>query len=394
MLRVSLLGEQAITDDARRDLRVRSRAISLIAFLAAHAGAPQTRQRIAGVLWPDSSDAQALTNLRRELHHLRQALGEHPALVVASTNLAWQDTPGSEVDLRVFDSERAAALEASERGDREGVVRHGAAAIARYRGEFLPGGYDDWILEVRSEVERRCIDLCALVCETRVRDGDLVGAATVARRRIALQPLEEEAYRVLMEIQAELGDRAGAVSTYHRCASVLERELGIIPDQATRATLQRLLAHSEPDDEPLPVVEADTARVGSARSPLVGRQREHALLQSLWQAAAAGQPTLAVVRGGAGVGKTRLVTDVAQAAGAQGAVVSSAQCFGTAGRLALAPVADWLRTPAVQAAAASLDPVWRAEVERLTPSIDRTPGEAAHPCRWSTRGNATASSKV
>ena len=46
----------------------------------------------------------------------------------------------------------------------------------------------------------------------------------------------------------------------------------------------------------------------------------------------------------------------------QGAVVASSQCFGTSGRLALAPVADWLRNPAVQAAAATLDPAWRAEV--------------------------------
>ena len=55
----------------------------------------------------------------------------------------------------------------------------------------------------------------------------------------------------------------------------------------------------------------------------------------------------------------------------QGAVVASSQCFGTSGRLALAPVADWLRNPAVQAAAAALDPAWRAEVGRLVPAGGR-----------------------
>ena len=52
----------------------------------------------------------------------------------------------------------------------------------------------------------------------------------------------------------------------------------------------------------------------------------------------------------------------------QGAVVASSQCFGTSGRLALAPVADWLRNDAVQSAAATLDPAWRAEVGRLIPA--------------------------
>ena len=89
-------------------------------------------------------------------------------------------------------------------------------------------------------------------------------------------------------------------------------------------------------------------------------------LQDLWRTAAAGHPGLAVVSGGAGVGKTRLVAEVAEMARLQGAVVASSQCFGTPGRLALAPVADWLRNPAVQAAAAGLDPAWRAEVSEAT----------------------------
>ena len=52
----------------------------------------------------------------------------------------------------------------------------------------------------------------------------------------------------------------------------------------------------------------------------------------------------------------------------KGAVVASSQCFGTSGRLALAPVADWLRTGAVQSATAAINPVWRAEVSRLIPA--------------------------
>ena len=75
MLHVSLLGESAITDDGTGTVRTRSsRAVVLVAFLVGHAGSLQSRQRIAGLFWPESTDAQALTNLRRELHHLRQVL--------------------------------------------------------------------------------------------------------------------------------------------------------------------------------------------------------------------------------------------------------------------------------------------------------------------------------
>jgi hypothetical protein len=49
--------------------------------------------------------------------------------------------------------------------------------------------------------------------------------------------------------------------------------------------------------------------------------------------AAAGRLGPALVRGGAGVGKTRLLAEVAEVARLQGAVVASTQCFGTSGRL-------------------------------------------------------------
>ncbi len=371
MLSVSLLGEQAIIDDASGAVRTRSsRAVALVAYLIAHAGAPQTRQRIAMLFWPDSTDAQALTNLRRELHHLRQVLGEQPSLVVTSTDLSWEDTPTSTSDLRTFQSERAVALAADADGDDGAVIAHGGAAIASYGGEFLPGNYDDWVLGLREQLQRDCVDLCTLVCQAQRRRGDLAAAVSTARRRVALEPLEESGYRTLMELQADLGDRAGAVSTYHHCASVLERELGVIPDEATRNTLQRLLVPQQREDAlPIPPPpDPGRVRLGVAATKLVARTAELGLLSQTWQTAASGQPRIAVVNGGAGVGKTRLVSEVAELAGLQGAVVAVAQCFGTSGRLALAPVADWLRTPAVKSALGDLDPVYRAEVERLTPS--------------------------
>jgi DNA-binding SARP family transcriptional activator/tetratricopeptide (TPR) repeat protein len=378
VLHMSLLGEQAIIDDRAGSVQVRSsRAVALVAFLAVRAGSPQSRQRIAGLLWPDSTDAQALTNLRRELHHLRQVLGDEASLVVTPRDLCWCDTQTCRVDVRVFDNERAAAMAAAAAGEDDGILVHAAAAVAAYRGELLPGVYEDWLLDARSQLERQCVELCDLVCAARARTGDLTGAVQAARRRVQLQPLEEVGYRTLMELQADLGDRAGAVSTYHHCASVLERELGVAPDPATRKVYQRLMTQAHPA-----AANPRAGRPGLAAAPLVGRSAELSTLQGLWRAALAGRRGLVVVRGGAGVGKTRLVAEVAEMARLQGAVVATARCFGAAGRLALAPVADWLRNDAVQSAAATLDPVWRAEVARLLPAAGRSTGSRATRDAW------------
>jgi DNA-binding SARP family transcriptional activator len=388
-MHVSVLGESAITDESGSIRTRSSRAVVLVAFLAFHAGSPQPRQRIAALFWPDSTDAQALTNLRRELHYLRQILPDDPSLVVTSRDLCWHDAATCRVDLRVFETEWTAAARAAADGDDEGLLEHGAAALAEYRGDLLPSGYDDWLLEARAELKRRCVDLCDLLCAARIRTGDLARAVDAVRRRLQLEPLEESGYRTLMRLQADLGDRAGAVSTYHHCASVLERELGVVPDAATRTAFQRLIAHARPADG----AQADGAqaaggpgrapgRLGPGAVPLIGRSAELGALEGVWRAAVAGEPRMALVQGGAGVGKTRLVAELAQLARAEGAVVAGTRCFGASGRLALAPVADWLRNPAVQSAAVTLDPAWRAEVGRLVPAGGRGSGTRALADAW------------
>lgn len=275
MLRIALLGELSIVDATTGAARSRSpRTIALAAFLVVHAGSPQPRQRIAGLFWPESTDAQALTNLRRELHTLRHALAGEPCLVVTARDLCWHDGGAVRVDLRLFDRAHRAARSAAAAGDPEAAVAHATDALTAYRGELMPGVYDDWVLEARTQCQDRAVELCALLSATCIRLGTPAAALDAARLRIRLRPLEESGYRELMRLQAALGDRAAALGTYHRCASVLERELGVEPDGATRAVFRQLLAQAAP-----PAV----GPVASGTSALVGRDRELGALHAAWQ---------------------------------------------------------------------------------------------------------------
>ena len=170
------------------------------------------------------------------------------------------------------------------------MLAHAAAAVECYKGDLLPGVYDEWLLDARSELDRQCADLCDLLGAARARAGDLPGAVQAARRRIQLQPLEEIGYRTLMLLQADLGDRAGAVSTYHHCASVLERELGVIPDPVTRRGLPAADRRRRPAGRPGRPRGRRPPRSGVAAAQLVGRSQELARLAELWRNAAAGHP--------------------------------------------------------------------------------------------------------
>lgn len=376
MLRISLLGEQAISEETARVVSRSSRSLGLVGYLVLHAGSPQPRQLLAGLFWPDSSDAQALTNLRRELHHLRRALGGDESILATAADLCWQDTETCRVDVRILEQERVSALAAARSGDLGEAVRHASAGIAAYGGDFLPGVYDDWAVAARELLRRECVELCDLVTHAWPRRGDLASCVETARRRIALEPLEEPGYRVLMELQAEMGDRGGAISTYHHCAAVLERELGVEPDRETRQTLERLLGSGPEGARAVPPAPAPARvpRSGARGTPLVGRDEELARALAHWSRVASGRAAVTVVRGPAGIGKSRLVAEVAARARAEGAVVAVARCFGTSGRIALAPLGDWLRTADLRAAAAQLEPAWRTEVARLVPEVaDRGP---------------------
>lgn len=384
VLEVRLLGDQWISaGDASEARLVSPRSLALLAYLVLHADVPQFRQRLAVLFWPDSSEAQARTNLRRELHNLRAVLGDDPPLVVDTTTLVWRDTASCLVDVLVFSRERDAASAARSGGNREAVRRHAEAALHEYRGELLPGMQDEWVIEERERLRRDCVEICDLAMAVERECANVSSAVRIARRRIRLEPLEEAGYRALMTLQLESGDVGAAISTYHRCAAVLEQELGVSPGASTTAVVSRLLG--DDDGGSRSRARAVAAGRGRAGAGLVGRDRELEFLLRRWDHAAGnGGAGLVAVTGEAGVGKSRLVAELTAVLRNRDVVAATTRCFGTSGRLPLAPVADWLRSNALQDGVRRLDPLWQVEVERLVPRPGRGSGSArARPARGS-----------
>jgi DNA-binding SARP family transcriptional activator len=381
VLDISLLGEVRVAVDGLRVALRSSRVIALLGFLLTHQGAPQRREYIAAQFWPDSRESQARTNLRRELHALRAELPQVDRwLVAAGGTLLWQLDHDCSVDVAVFEAAAAEAAAALAAADEAAFRRAAVRALRVYRGEFMPPLYEDWALAERDRLHRRCVTLLDQLIGVERDAGSYGPAIELARRRIDLEPLEEVGYRTLLRLQALSGDRAAALQTYHRCTSVLERELGVAPDQATTAEYERLAS----DQRARPALTGQVAALAlagemPAASPirLVGRERELGLLQRRWQEAVRGLAGFAVVAGEAGIGKSRLLDEFCSLVRRGGFDAVRARCFAARGRLALAPVSEWLRSPALRAATSRLDPVWAREVDRLVPPEGT--GPAARP---------------
>jgi DNA-binding SARP family transcriptional activator len=104
-LHVRLLGEFSLTYGGEVVQAVGTmRLQSLLAHLVLHRSTPESRRHLAFTLWPDSNESQARTNLRRELHNLRQALpAADQFLSVETQTLQWRSDAPFTLDVGDFE---------------------------------------------------------------------------------------------------------------------------------------------------------------------------------------------------------------------------------------------------------------------------------------------------
>jgi DNA-binding SARP family transcriptional activator len=372
-LRIRLLGDfLLLVDDTPVTTVIIPRLQSLFAYLLLHRDAPQDRSHIAFLLWPDSTEAQAHTNLRKLLYQLRQALPatEH-FLHVDNRSLQWRAAQDASWTLDVLEFEQALARAEQAEHVQETTTQRKALerALHLYRGDLLPNCYDEWILPERDRLRQLFVHAAERLIALLEQERDYAGAIGVAQRLLRYDPLQEAIYRNLMRLHALHGDRAAALRVYHNCATTLERELGIEPSKATRQAYEALM-HV---DTSAPV---QTAQRGSG-AQLIGRMQEWALLQAAWHRALEGHPHVVILSGEAGIGKTRLAEEMEAWVSRQGLKTAQARCYAAEGRAAYAPVIAWLGSGSIQANLATLDNTRLAELARLAPGLlSKRPGLA------------------
>ncbi len=342
-----------------------TRLRSLLTYLVLHRDVPQQRQHLAFLFWPDATEAQARNNLRQLLHQLRQAFPAVEQFLSADAHLLhWHPVTPFHLDVAEFEQMLTLAEAATRRNDQHALQAALEQADNVYRGELLPGCYDEWILPERDRLRQRHRQALEQLLRLFEGQGDHVTAIRYAQRLIGLDPLSEDLYRRLMRLFALNNDRASALHVYHTCVTTLQRELGVDPDPATREAYERLMQQETPTTQAIvhqPLL--------AATPTLIGRKRVWEDLQDAWHHATTAEPHFVLVTGEAGVGKSRLAEDFLLWASQQGAVTAKARSYAAEGQLSLAPVTDWLRSDGLRSHLGQLDRVWLTEVARILPEL-------------------------
>ena len=351
---------------------------ALLAFLALPPGRPHAREKLASLLWGGMREPQARSGLRQSLFTLRKAVGvDPPVLLIDGQTVTLNPTA---VDVDVFEFEGQVA---------EGTAAALERAAALYRGELLEGlalqeaPFEEWLLVERYRLRELALEALAKLLRHQHATGAPEAALQTALRLLALDPLQEPAHRAVMRLYVQLGRRASALRQYQVCVGALQRELSVEPDTTTKQLYQEIL-RQRPSHPAGHVERAATAPAVPAEGPslpeetlprelpLIGREAEIRLLREVLNRAGEGHGQVVAVIGEAGVGKSRLLAEVAAEAVALRARVLVGRCYEAEQILPFASWVDAFRAGHINEATdvlESLNPILRAELTRLFPEL-------------------------
>lgn len=368
-IRISLLGKPALLiGEEVQPFGGPRKAIALLAYLLMHRDRVLLRATVAERFWPDHDDEGARAALRRHLHRALSALPEAPPerpwTIGDKATLRWN--PDASLLVDVFEYERLCS-----EGRRD-------AAIALYRGDFLDGFYDEWALLERERIRELHVANLVILLEERRRDLDYAAAIGYAQMLLRIDPLREDAVRRLMHLRYQAGDRSGALLEFDAFGRRLRDELAVDPMPETIA-LHAVIRRDDLVHDGAPVAPRSSSGVARAGLPFVGREPAFAALCRAWDAAAHGAGSTVVISGEAGIGKSRLISELVARAQSQGGRVA----FGATTPVEAEPyqaVVDAVRGALPILRLERMDPVKLAALSTLLPEIrDAVPDLPASP---------------
>ena len=338
----------------------------LLGLLAADAGRVVSVDRLVTELWGDSTTESALSSLQVCVSRLRRALGDTSSGdsdALPSVRIR-RRAPGYVLELPegALDAWRltrlAEAARARVTSDPAGALELLDEGLALVTGEPL-GDVVDALGPVAGAEAQRLTDLVLRAEETRVEAllgvGRASDAATAAEHLLADQPLRETLHALRLLALYRSGRQTDALAAYQALREQLSDEVGVDPGPALRRLHTQLLqqdpgldwspprASTIVDGAPAPVgAEQDNRR--SEDQPLLGREADLDVLEQAVRRSTNGHGAVWVVSGEAGIGKTRLVQEVAARARASGTTVAVGQSNETSDSSPYWPWAQVLRS--------------------------------------------------
>jgi DNA-binding SARP family transcriptional activator len=351
---LTTLGGAALTcppgDDPEGTLLRPGKALALLIYLAACPRRSASRDHLMDLLWANLEPDRARGTLRQAVWFVRHRVGE-TILLGHDDELALAE--GVECD-------RDAFLEAVEAGDLE-------RAVSLYRGAFVPGfaapggaAFEQWADLERARLRHAFQRAAEALVRRNLDRARWREAERLAERVRDTDRSREGGWRLLIECHVSAGDQVSAAieaDTLHQLLATEQRE----PEPATRTLLARVWQTAVERDE--------TAGKRALVAELVGREREFARIMAAWENARRSTGRHYHVTAAAGLGKTRLLSDIHARLRATGACAVHLRANPGERHIPYVFAADLAAGLAALPGAAALSPAAAAALVAVNPSL-------------------------
>ena len=230
--RVQLNGPEGVIELTSKKLA------ALLAFLCLTHPTPHTREKLLALLWGRQFDTQGRQNLRKTLSNLRRIFGEDVIVSISDT-----------ISLRpglIFCDVTSFEMLIGE-GSSDSLHR----ALDLYKDQLLVDlklseeGWSQWLAREQQRLGEMAINAALTLGEAEFERGNSDQAMTFAKRAVAIDPIREDAHRLLMRAASIAGRTAQALQHFDSLIALLNRELGVRPDEITSRLAAEIRAKAD-----------------------------------------------------------------------------------------------------------------------------------------------------
>jgi oligopeptide transport system substrate-binding protein len=300
------------------------KSISLLAYLAVYRNHRFTRDHLIEMFWGDRQEDKARRSLTTALWQIRVCIPDDTFLLCTTQYIQIDSRCKVVVDIDEF-REKASSNQWDDL----------SASLSLYRGEFMEGLYDDWIINDRYQLENVYLSILDKVLHYQLSLEQYRTALETAQLLLKHDALREDAYRGAMLCYYHLGQKQAILEIFRRCQKNLETELEIEPAAETTELFQNLIGRSSTMDRQIsdehglsavviePKIKRGTDFLGLDQ--FFGRSSEMYNLELFWLKVCKGKQLFALIRGETGIGKSRLCEEFSKVVIYQGGSVVKAQ---------------------------------------------------------------------
>jgi len=251
-LRITLFGQLRLQNgNAQQLVDVEPRrAQELLCYLLLHRDRLHEREKVATLMWPDSSSKQSKRYLRQALWQLRSALSilprksqliftDHEQIGIDPVANFWLDIAAFERTCTALEKKAGCDLNPTEM-----QMLHRAHEY--YAADLLEGWWTDWCIYERERYQHMYLIALDKLLDYSEAHHHYEAGLAYGERILQFDRARESTHRQLMRLHHMAGYRSAALHQYESCVTILADELGVAPAQSTIALYEQVRADQLP----------------------------------------------------------------------------------------------------------------------------------------------------